>query len=96
MPHGFSLWMRDRTGVEDIENHLGETRLRWLGHLERMEETNLVKKVREEEVPEYIKEGRKSWDEVLKEDMKKRGLYINDDQDRNKWRRYCRRVVDPG
>jgi len=26
--------------VEDIENHLGETRLRWLGHLERMDETS--------------------------------------------------------
>jgi len=26
--------LRDRTAVEDIENHLGETRLRWLGHLE--------------------------------------------------------------
>jgi len=27
--------LRDRTGLEDIENHLEETRLRWLGHLER-------------------------------------------------------------
>jgi len=27
--------------VEDIENHLGEITLRWLGHLERMDETNL-------------------------------------------------------
>jgi len=41
IPNGL---LRDRTGVEDIENHLGETRLRWLGHLERMDETNLVKK----------------------------------------------------
>jgi len=29
---------------------------------------------------------KKSWDEVLKEDMKKRGLNINDAQDRKKWR----------
>jgi len=89
--------LRDRTGVEDIGNHLGETRLRWLGHLERMDETNLVKRVREERVPEHIKKGRpkKSWDEVVK-DMKKRGLCINDAQDRSKWRRCCRRVVEPG
>jgi len=33
--------LRDRTGVEAIENHLGETRLRWLGHLERMEKNKL-------------------------------------------------------
>jgi len=32
--------LRNRTGVEDTENHLGETRLRWLGHLERMDEAN--------------------------------------------------------
>jgi len=45
-----------------------------------------------------MKRGRqkKSSDEVVKEDMKKRGLCINDAQDRNKWRRYCRRVVDLG
>jgi len=43
IPNGL---LRDRTGVEDIENHQGETRLRWLGHLERIDETNLVKRVR--------------------------------------------------
>jgi len=50
--------LRDRTGVEVIENHLGETRLRWLGHLERMDETNLVKREREERVPGHMKKGR--------------------------------------
>jgi len=32
IPNGL---LKDRTEVEDIENHLGETRLRWLRHLER-------------------------------------------------------------
>jgi len=32
--------LRDRTGMEDIGKHLGETTLRWLGHLERMDETH--------------------------------------------------------
>jgi len=41
--------------VEVIGNHLGKTRLRWLEHLERMEETNLVKRVRKERVPGHIK-----------------------------------------
>jgi len=36
IPNGL---LRDRTRVEDIENHVGETRLRWLGHLKRMDET---------------------------------------------------------
>jgi len=42
-----------------IDNHLGETRLRWLGHLERMGETNLVRRVKEERIPlGHIKRGR--------------------------------------
>jgi len=69
--------------VEDIANHLEETRLRWLGHLKRMDETKLVKRVRKERVPGHIKRRRpkKIIDEVMKEDMKKRGLCINDAQD---------------
>jgi len=69
-----------------------------LGTLKEWMKHTLVKTVREERVPGHIKRGRpkKSWDEVVKEDMKKRGLYINDALERNKWRRCCRRVVDPG
>jgi len=53
------------TGVEDIENHLGETRLRWLGYDERMDETNLIVRVWEERVSGNMKRGRpeKSWNE---------------------------------
>jgi len=37
IPNGL---LRDRTKVEDIGNHLGETSLRWLGNLkERMKQT---------------------------------------------------------
>jgi len=89
--------LKDRTGVEDVGNHLVETRLRWLGHLERMDETNLVKRVRDERVPGHTKRGRpKNHGMRVKEDMKKRGLCINDAQDINKWKQCCRRVVDPG
>jgi len=55
IPNGL---LKDRTGVEDIENHLEEGRLRWLGHLERMDKTNLVKRVREERVLGHIKRER--------------------------------------
>jgi len=65
---------------------------RLFGHLERMDETNLVKRVREERVPRHtgIKRPKKSWDEVVKADIKKRSLCINDAIDRNKWRRCCK------
>jgi len=60
IPNGL---LRDRTGVEDIENQVGETRPRWLGNFERMDETNLVNRAREENVPGHMKRGRpkKSW-----------------------------------
>jgi len=35
-----------------------------------------------------------SWDEVVKKDMKNRGLYINDAQNKDKWRPCYKRVVD--
>jgi len=52
IPNGL---LKDRTGVEDIENHLGETRLRWLGYHKRMDETNFLKRVRKESVPGHMK-----------------------------------------
>jgi len=55
-----------------------------------MDETNQIKRVqvRKERVSGHMKRGRpkKSWNVVVKEDMKKSGLLINDAQDRNKWR----------
>jgi len=60
-----------------------------------MDETNLIKRVRKEIVPGHMKRGRpkKSWDEVVKEDMNKwkrccRGTCGNDAAE-------CRSVVDP-
>jgi len=90
----FLIACRERIGVE---NYLGENRLRWLGHLDRMDETHLIKLVREERVPKHMKRGKpkKSWDEVVKEDIKKRGLCVNNAQDRNKWVRCCWRMVNP-
>jgi len=40
--------MRDKTGVEEIKDQFGESRLKWLGHLEKMNSANLIRKVKEE------------------------------------------------
>jgi len=63
-----------------------------------MDETNLVKRVREERVPEHIKRGRPKKNHGMRwwKRIWKRGLCINDVQDRNKWRRCFRNVVDLG
>jgi len=73
--------------VEDIDNLIWKKPV-WdvIGHLKRMNGTNLIRRVREKSSSKYEeKRPIKFWDEVVKEDMKKRGLSINDDQDRNKW-----------
>jgi len=71
-----------------------------LDTLKKWTKTNLVERVREElKFPGHMKRGRpkKSWDEVgEKEYEEERLVCINDAQDGDKWRRCCRRVVDPG
>jgi len=52
IPHGL---LRDRTRGENIENHVRETRLRWLGQLERMDETKLVRRIMDERVLGHMK-----------------------------------------
>jgi len=48
-----------------------------------MNEINLVYRVRKERVPGHKeRKAEKIWDEVVKEDMKKRGMCINDAKDR--------------
>ena len=63
--------LRTKTEVEDIEKHLAEHRLRWLGHIERMDEMNVIRRVWDEKVFDNIKRGRpkKTWGKVVKKDM---------------------------
>ena len=93
-----SAVLRERSDIEDIEEHLRGLRLRWFGHLERMDVMNLTRRVREETVGGRMKRGRpkKTWEEILKDDMRRRDLRIDDALDRGRWRRRCRQPVDPG
>ena len=58
-----SAVLRERSDIEDIEEHLRGLRLLWFGHLERRKEMNLTRRVREENVGGRLKRGRpkKSW-----------------------------------
>ena len=89
--------LREWIDVEDIDEHLRGHRLRWLGHVERMNEENVIRKVREKIIPGKTKRGRpkKTWDEIVKEDMRRRNLRIEDAKDRVKWKRCCKQLVDP-
>ena len=84
------------TGVERLEEFLREQRLRWLGHVERMDEERGPVKALHLKVDE-TKKGRpkKRWKEVLKRDMIARGLQRLNAQDRERWRVGCKRRLTP-
>ena len=61
--------------VDDLEEHLRQKRLRWLGHIVRRDEEVEIKNMLELEMEGRRKRGRpvKQWIDMIKEDMKKRG-----------------------
>ena len=73
-----------RVGVDDLEEHLRQKRLRWFGHIARRDEEVEVKKVFELKIEGRRKRGRpvKQWIDVIEEDMKKRGVMQQDAGDR--------------
>jgi hypothetical protein len=91
--------LREMVNVEDVEEFMRGHRLRWFGHVERMEQSKLTRRVRDTVIEGDKKRGRpkKTWNETVKEDLKKKGLRVEDDtQDRTTWRQCCRQLVDLG
>ena len=82
-------YVRQRIGVECVRQRLREGRLRWLGHVVRMEEESIVRRVRELDV-EGLPRGRGrpklTWDAVVKKDMQECGLREDMARDRGEWR----------
>ena len=60
-----------RVGVDDLEEHLRQKRLRWFGHNARRDEEVKIKKVFELKMEGRRKRGRsvKRWINVVEEDM---------------------------
>ena len=80
--------LRGRLGLEDIGVVMRRGRLRWFGHVERMEENNWVKRVRGVNVEGAVARGRpkKTWDEVIQRDLRDLGLNRETARDRAVWR----------
>ena len=88
--------IREMTGVVRLEEFLREKRLRWLGHVERMDgERGPVKALLL--AVDGTKKGRlkKRWKEVLECDMTARGLQRLDAQNRERWRLGCQSQLTP-
>ena len=84
-----STMIASRVGVDDLEEHMRQKRLRWLGQIARRDEEVEIKKVFELKIERWRKRGRpvKRWIDVVEEDMKKRGVVQQDAGDREGWRR---------
>ena len=83
--------IRDMTCVEKIEEFMREQRLRWFGHVERMDiertpvnAKNFVVDGSEKGIPT------KRWKEVVEKAMLVTGLRRTDAQDRYLWRLGCK------
>ena len=75
-----STVIASRVGVNDLEEHLRQKRLRWFGHIARRDEEVEIKKVFELKIEGRRKRSRpvKRWSDVVEEDMKKRAIVQQD------------------
>ena len=80
--------LRERLNLECIEVVMRRGRLRWFGHVARMEEDNWVQRVRSINVEGAVARGRpkKTWDEVIQNDLRVMGLNRETARDRAGWR----------
>ena len=74
---------------QDIAEVMRGNRLRWFGHVERRDELCWIKRIETLQVDGDGVKGRprKRWREVLREDMREKGLCREDAWDRSRWRR---------
>ncbi|XP_064104032.1 uncharacterized protein LOC135213863 [Macrobrachium nipponense] len=78
--------IRGRAGLVKITEVLGESQMRWYGHVLRMDDEEKVKRAMEEPVRGRRPRGRQRirWRDKVKEDIKRRGLVEDDAFDRRK------------
>ena len=80
--------IRRELGVERITSKIRTARLRWFGHVKRMDEDTWVKRVMEMEVEGRRARGRPTmrWMDNIREDMRMRGVREEEAKDRSRWR----------
>jgi len=81
--------LRRRLGVAAIADVMRRNRLRWFGHVERKDDEDWVKRCTGLQVSGVRRKGRprKTWGEVVGEDMSELGLDRGDAQNRAGWKR---------
>ena len=91
-----SVDIRKELGVSSIQEQVRETRLRWYGHMQRMEEHKEVRAVGDMRVPEQMPMGRARgrWMDGVRRDVQPLRITPQDAQDRTFWKSRIR-AADP-
>ena len=86
--------LRNRLGISNICDIMRQSRLRWFGHVERMENENPVSKCRVIEVDGARGRGRpcKTWTQLIRNDLRHLRLESGLAQDREAWRRAIKKT----
>ena len=85
--------LRREMGLENIIDVIRRQRLRWFGHVQRKNDAEWTKKVTKLDIVGNRAAGRqkKTWRNVVDEDLRRVGARVADVGDRVKWRSIIRR-----
>ena len=81
--------IRNELSIEPITDVVRRSRMRWFGHLLRMDDKNKVKEMWKMSVPGKRRQGRPKmrWLDNIRKDMLEMGLKMEDAQNREFWRK---------
>ena len=80
--------IRGTTGVVQASKKITEKRLKWYGHVRRMKDEHIVRRMLDVEIPGKRRRGRPNlrWKDACKRDMTKVGLKEDNTTNRAAWR----------